>query len=108
VFLASSVVKSLKENKTLTIYGLDMVTCPVDSCFTKPGECSKGQTESFVKKIDVVYEHGGHNKVVVLVFRYQLKHYEREGFIKAEDLALNFLIKREIVNRKYLIENEHG
>jgi hypothetical protein len=105
VFLASSVVQSLKENQTLSINGLELVACPVESCITKPEECSKGQKESCEKKIDIVYQHDGHNKVVVLIFHYQLRGHSREGFIRKNDLSLNILIKREIINTKNLIEN---
>lgn len=105
MFLASSIVKSLKENQTLSIFGLELVTCPVESCITIPEECSKGQKESCEKKVDIVYEHDGHNKVVVLIFRYQLKGSGREGFIKKEDLALKVLLNRGIINKNNLVEN---
>jgi len=102
VFLASSVVESLKKNKNLTTYGLDLVVCPVKSCNVNPDNCDKGRNESCVKKVDIVYEHNGHNKLIVLLFRYQLKGYDKEGFIKIEDLALNVLLERGIILKEDL------
>jgi hypothetical protein len=104
VFLASSIVNSLKNNKGIIVYGLDLIICPVKSCIAEPSECSKGQNESCVKKVDIVYEHDGHNKVTILLFHYQLKGYNREGYIKADDLSLKILIDRGIINKKDLIE----
>jgi hypothetical protein len=98
VYLASSVVTALKENRTLSISGLEMITCPVKSCVVIPERCTKGQTQLCKKKIDVVYEHEGHNKVAVLVFYYQHRTIAREGFIKKNDLALGILLKRNIIN----------
>jgi len=103
VFLASSVVESLKQNRTLSINGLELVVCPVESCITGPEECSKGHKEACEKKINIVYEHDGHNKVAVLIFHYQLRGSGSEGFIRKKDLALNVLIDREIINRDSLI-----
>jgi hypothetical protein len=102
MYLASSVVRSLNNNKFLSITGLGMVTCPVVSCVARPEECSKGQKQLCTKKIDIVYEHDGHNKVVFLVFYYQLKGHIKEGFIRKDDLALNILLKREIIKKKAL------
>ena len=103
MYLASSVARALQENNTLALYNLDLVACPVQSCITKPEDCSKGHKESCEKKVDVVYEHDGHNKAALLIFRYQLKGYAREGFIKKDDLALKILIKRGIVSRETLV-----
>ena len=100
--MASSVISSLKENTALAVYGLDLVACPVQSCITKPEECSKGHKESCEKKVEIVYEHDGHNKLVVLIFYYQLKGYGREGFIRKEDLALKILLKRGIISKETL------
>ena len=102
MYLASSLVKSLKENKALTVFNLDMVACPVQSCVNKPEECSKGQRESCEKRVEILYEHEGQKKLVNLIFRYQLKGRGREGFIRSKDLALNMLLKRGILDRDTL------
>ena len=102
MFLASSIVESLKKSKTLSINGLDLVTCPVESCIIKPEECSKGHKESCEKKIDIVYEHDGLKKLVVLIFHYQLKGSGTEGFIRKQDLSLNVLIDRKIIEKASL------
>ena len=104
MYLASSVVNALKEDKSLSITGLEMVTCPTESCVISPEECSKGQAQTCAKKIDIVYEHNGHKKLAVLIFRYQVSNHAREGFIRKEDLALRKLLKREIISRENLTE----
>ena len=99
MYLASSVVKALQENKDLSIIGLDKVVCPAGSCVNEPETCSQGQQETCVKKIEIVYEHDGLNKVVVLVFRYMLKGHQREGYISEDDLALKILFDRKIIDK---------
>ena len=94
---ASSVVAALRENKGLSITGLEMVTCPVRSCVAAPDRCTKGQIQSCKKKVDIVYEHKGHNKVAVLYFYFQHKDIPREGYIKNGDLALKILLERNII-----------
>jgi len=96
--LASAVVESIKKNSKLNAFGLDLVACPVQSCINSPEECSKGQAESCEKKIDIVYEHEGKYKVIVLIFRYQLNGSGREGFIREDDFALRTLIKRGVIS----------
>ena len=103
MYLASSVVRALKENKDLSIVGLDKVVCPAVSCVTEPGTCSQGQQETCVKKVEIIYEHDGLNKIVVLVFRYQLKGHQREGYISEDDLALKILFDRRIIDKEALI-----
>jgi len=97
VHLASTVVNSIRGNNTLVVFGLDLVACPVQSCVNIPEECSKGQAESCEKKVDIVYEHDGHNKVAQLIFRYQLNGTGREGFIREDDFSLRTLIRRGII-----------
>jgi len=97
VYLASAVVNSIRENNALNVFGLDLVSCPVQSCVNIPEECSKGQTESCQKKVEIVYEHEGHNKVALLIFRYQLNGTGREGFIREDDFSLRTLIRRGII-----------
>jgi len=103
VYIASSVVKSLRETKGLSITGLDYVVCPVESCITVPEVCGKGHNQACEKRIDIVYEHDGHNKLVALVFHYQLKNSPKEGFIKKTDAALKILLKRKIINHEALV-----
>ena len=103
MYLASSVVNSLLKMKDITTFYIDLVACPVESCITKPEHCSKGQSQTCVKKVDVVFEHDNHNKVVVLIFRYQLNGSGTEGFIRKEDLALKFLLEKGLINRDTLI-----
>jgi hypothetical protein len=105
VFLASSVIAALRNNQTLKISGLNLVICPIESCTTTPDTCEKGRNATCEKKIDVIYEHNGHNKLVFLRFYYQLKNYDREGFIGTTDRALNVLLKRDIIHRANLVEN---
>jgi len=104
MFPASTIVKSLTNNKTLSTYDLDLVACPVKSCTEKPDRCAKGQDELCVKRVDVIYEYKGCKNMVTLIFHYQLKGYKYEGFIQTEDLALNVLIKRGVINKKDLKE----
>jgi len=103
MFLASSIVESLRVNTSLSINGLEMVICPIESCITDPKNCSKGHKETCEKSINIVYEHDGHNKVAILIFHYQLRGSNDEGYIRKEDLALNLLIDRGIVDRALLI-----
>ena len=101
--MASSIAKSLKEKNDIDVFSLDLVACPIVSCITKPENCSKGKNQTCVKKIDVVYEHNSHKKLVVLILRYQLNGSSAEGFIKKDDLSLNILIKRGIINKATLV-----
>jgi hypothetical protein len=103
VYLASSVVKSLREAKGLSVTCLDFVFCPVDSCITVPEACGKGFSQACEKRVDVVYEHDGHNKLVVLSFRCQLRNSPREGFIDKSDFALNVLLKRKIISVEFFV-----
>ena len=105
MFLASSVVRAIRNNQTIDPRDLDLVICPTQSCAVRPEECYKGRTASCVKKVGIVYEHDGHNKVTVLAFYYLLQGYDREGFIKTGDRSLNVLIDRDIIHRTDLIEN---
>jgi len=97
VYFASAVINSIRGNNALAVFGLDLAACPVQSCVNAPEECSKGQAESCEKKVEIVYEHDGHNKLVQLVFRYQLNGSGREGFIREDDFSLRTLIKRRII-----------
>jgi len=103
VYLASSVVRALRENETLTIFGLDMITCPVHSCVAEPESCSRGQNESCKKKVEILYEYEGFKKFTHLIFRYQLNGHIGEGFVRNKDLAVKMLIKRGILNKENLI-----
>lgn len=105
MFLASSVATSLRNNQTLDITNLDLLTCPVNTCTVPPDMCRRGQDEACEKTIYVVYEHDGHNKVVLLRLYYQLKGYDREGFIKPTDRGLNILLNRGLIQRTNLIES---
>ena len=98
MYSASSIVRALRENNNITAFHLDLVICPVESCITNPGQCSKGQNQSCEKKVDIVYEHDNHNKVTVLIFRYQLNGSGTEGFIREDDFSLKVLIKREVIS----------
>lgn len=98
MYEASLIVRALRENATLSITGLEMVTCPVESCSIPPERCGKGREQSCKKRVGVVYEHDGHNKAVNLIFYYQHKEIPREGFIKKNDLALGILRKRGVIN----------
>jgi len=105
VFLASSVVASLRNNQALEIIDLDLVACPVESCTTAPNACEKGRNGACEKNVYISYEHDRHNKAVLLRLYYQLRGYDREGFIKSTDRGLNVLINRGIILRANLIES---
>ena len=97
MFPASSVVAAIQRNTNLSVTGLDSVTCPTIFCVSAPETCSRGQQQTCKKKIDVVYEHEGHNKVVIISFYYQHSNIPREGYVKENDIALNILINRGII-----------
>ena len=103
MYSASSVVKTLKKNNAINTFYLDSVACPVESCITKPEQCSKGKIQSCTKKVDVIYDHDNHNKVVVLIFRYQLNGFGTEGFIRKDDFSLKVLLKRGVISLENLV-----
>jgi len=92
MILASIIIAALRRNSELTIFDLDMITCPTTSCVATPERCSKGQKQICKKKIDVVYEYNGHNNVAVIVFYYQHPNIPQEGFVRKDDLTLNKLL----------------
>ena len=99
MYLASSIVKALRKNKDLFTIGLEKVACPSGACIDQPETCSKGQQGACVRKAEIVYEHDGLNKVVVLVFHFQMQGHKREGYISEDDLALKLLFDRGILDK---------
>jgi hypothetical protein len=103
MYRASSVVSILKDNKDIVIYGVDLVSCPIESCYVKPIDCSKGQDKICEKKVELLYSHDNHNKVAILIFRYKLSNIDNDGFIKKNDTTLNMLLKRNIITADSLV-----
>ena len=103
-YRASSVVRALRGNQTISTKGLDLVVCPLDSCTSEPEECSMGQNQTCEKEISIIYDDpNGRNALATLIFRYQSREIEREGFIKKDDYALKKLIRRGIIKEKTLV-----
>jgi hypothetical protein len=97
VFLASLVVAAIRRNESLSVTGLDSITCPIVSCVSAPEMCSKGQQQICKKSVIITCEHNGHNKVATIFFYYQHSNIPREGYVKENDLGLKFLISRGII-----------
>ena len=102
MYLASSLAKHLKENKTVTVRGLELIKCPAKS-HCKPGVCAKGREESCKKRVEILYEYKGVKSLAHLVFRYQIKGRNGEGYIKCGDRTLDNLIKRGVVDKDALV-----
>ena len=97
MYKASSVAAALRQNKSITIHGLELMACPVKSCAGEPEACVKGQAQTCKKKTDVHYTHDNHEKMVTLYFYYQHKEIPREGFINTKDSSLAKLLDSGVI-----------
>ncbi|GBU27971.1 hypothetical protein R84B8_01526 [Treponema sp. R8-4-B8] len=101
MYRSSSVIFALQQSSVETI-GLQFAQCPLDICFMNPAHCQKGQTQTCIKEVAVLYTHDNHNKEVNLRFFFTVSSVDFDGFIDEDNEFLQLLIRRNIINQNLL------
>ena len=102
MYRSSSVIHALLRSPTAQIRGHQFAKCPLDTCVVDPPHCQKGQTQTCVKEVIVLYTHKNHNKEVNLRFFFIASSTDFDGFIDEGNKFLQLLIHRNVIDQNLL------
>jgi len=97
MYRSSSVISALQQSSA-EIRGHQFARCPLDICFVNPSDCQKGQTQTCVMEVVVLYIHDNRNKEVNLRFYFTVSSTDFDGFIDEDNEFLQLLIRRNIID----------